>query len=108
MTEQRTSTGDRLATRPIRARRRARSLGGMSFAAFANRETPRDLGPDRLSMCLACGARMADCLIRTGSPRCHDCRDAHAPLRADLVLGGSRRPRLVPDLEPAYELPRAA
>jgi hypothetical protein len=28
---------------------------------------------------------MADCLIRTASLRCHDCRDARAPLRNDLV-----------------------
>jgi hypothetical protein len=30
---------------------------------------------------------MAPCLVRAGSPRCHDCRDANAPLRADLVEG---------------------
>jgi hypothetical protein len=68
----------------------------MSFAA------------SRISICLACGARMADCLIRTGSPRCHDCRDAHAPLRADLVEDRGRRLRLVPQVEAAQELPRAA
>jgi hypothetical protein len=62
----------------------------------------------RISPCLACGARIADCLIRAGSPRCHDCRDAHAPLRSDLVEGRGRRLRLVPDVEPARELPRAA
>jgi hypothetical protein len=80
----------------------------MSFAAFDNGETPRDLGPDRVSTCLACGARMADCLVRTGSPRCHDCRDAQAPLRAELVLGTARRLRPVPELEPADDLPKAA
>ena len=62
----------------------------------------------RASICLACGALMADCLIRTGSPRCHDCRDAHAPLRADLVEDPGRRLRLVPPIEPGHELPRAA
>jgi hypothetical protein len=28
---------------------------------------------------------MAPCLVRAASVRCHDCRDEHAPLRADLV-----------------------
>jgi hypothetical protein len=51
---------------------------------------------------------MADCLIRTGSTRCHDCRDARTPLRADLVEGWDRRLRLVPDVDPAHELPSAA
>jgi hypothetical protein len=51
---------------------------------------------------------MADCLIRTASPRCHDCRDARAPLRADLVEGRARHLRLVPPLEPASDLPKAA
>jgi hypothetical protein len=35
--------------------------------------------------CLSCGTTMAACLRRTGSLRCHDCRDANAPLRAELV-----------------------
>lgn len=42
---------------------------------------------DRLATCLACGRRMAPCLVRAASPRCHDCRDSHAPLRADLFEG---------------------
>jgi hypothetical protein len=36
-------------------------------------------------MCLACGGRIAPVLVRAASPRCIDCRDARAPLRADLV-----------------------
>jgi hypothetical protein len=34
---------------------------------------------------LACGGEMAPCLVRAASPRCHDCRERQAPLRADLV-----------------------
>ena len=79
----------------------------MSFVAADYEGTRHEAASHRVSMCLACGARMADCLIRTGSPRCHDCRDARTPLRADLVAG--RRPslRLVPPL-PAEELRKAA
>lgn len=51
---------------------------------------------DRLSTCLACASPMAPCLVRAASPRCHDCRDTHAPLRADLVEPVLR---LVPPLE---------
>jgi hypothetical protein len=60
---------------------------------------------DRLSTCLACGSPMAQCLVRAASPRCHDCRDTHAPLRADLV-----EPilRLVPPLELGQEHERQA
>jgi hypothetical protein len=53
----------------------------------------------RLSTCLACGEQMAPCLVRAASPRCHDCRDIHAPLRADLVEP-ERRLRLVSLTEP--------
>jgi hypothetical protein len=42
----------------------------------------------RHSICCACGSQMAPCLVRAASPRCHDCRDSHAPLRADLVEAG--------------------
>jgi alkylhydroperoxidase family enzyme len=35
--------------------------------------------------CLACGEALAQALRVAGSLRCHDCRDAHAPLREDLV-----------------------
>jgi len=41
----------------------------------------------RLATCMACGRRMAPCLVRAASPRCHDCRDSRAPLRADLFEG---------------------
>jgi hypothetical protein len=37
------------------------------------------------SLCLACGGEVAPSLSRTGSVRCHDCRDVDAPLRPDLV-----------------------
>jgi hypothetical protein len=80
----------------------------MSFTASDLQQTRREQGFEHAATCLACGARMADCLIRMGSPRCHDCRDVDAPLRADLVLAASRRLRLVPDAEPADTLPRAA
>lgn len=80
----------------------------MRFAASDLQGVRHGLSSDRASMCLACGARMADCLIRTGSTRCHDCRDARTPLRADLVEGWDRRLRLVPDVDPAHELPSAA
>jgi hypothetical protein len=44
--------------------------------------------------CLACGGPMADCLGECGSLRCHDCRAAHKPLRADLAASTrpARRP----------------
>jgi hypothetical protein len=37
------------------------------------------------SICLACGDLLSPALERAGSLRCHDCRDAGAPLRTDLV-----------------------
>jgi len=61
----------------------------------------------RLSTCLACGERMAPCLVRAASPRCHDCRDVHAPLLAELVEGKARVLRLVQP-EPVADLPKAA
>ena len=52
----------------------------------APRKEDRENGmPRRLVVCLACGGKMAPCLVRGGSPRCHDCREHQAPLRADLV-----------------------
>jgi hypothetical protein len=58
--------------------------------------------PDRLSTCLACGSQIAPVLVLAASPRCHDCRDIHAPLRADLL-----EPDLLPlpplELEQEYE-----
>ena len=39
----------------------------------------------RNTTCLACGDCIAPSLAVVASLRCHDCRDAHAPLRADLV-----------------------
>jgi hypothetical protein len=80
----------------------------MSFATVDYEGTRHELACDHVSTCLACGARMADCLIRTASPRCHDCRDARAPLRADLVEDRRRHLWLVPQPEPVYDLPKAA
>jgi hypothetical protein len=54
----------------------------------------------RNSICLACGAEMAPCLVRAASVRCHDCRDEHTPLRADLV---ERRLVLVHSAEPKVD-----
>jgi hypothetical protein len=52
---------------------------------------------------------MAATLMRAGSLRCHDCRDANVPLREDLV---EPRLRLVPPVADDYlhghELPAAA
>ncbi len=65
--------------------------------------------PSRLHTCLACGDEMAATLMRAGSVRCHDCRDANVPLREDLV---EPRLRLVPPVADDYlhghELPAAA
>lgn len=36
-------------------------------------------------ICLACGGDLPDVLRRTASLRCHDCREGHTPLRADLA-----------------------
>jgi hypothetical protein len=65
--------------------------------------------PSRLHTCLACGSELAPCLVRAASLRCHDCRDAKAPLREDLVEGASRL-YLLPSVEPGRgaELQRAA
>jgi len=52
----------------------------------AQRNGDRENGkPRRLAICLACGTEMAPCLAKAASPRCHDCRERQAPLRADLV-----------------------
>jgi hypothetical protein len=52
----------------------------------APRNEGRENGmPGQLAICLACGGEMAPCLVRAASPRCHDCRERKAPLRADLV-----------------------
>jgi hypothetical protein len=56
----------------------------MYFVAPRNEDRENGM-PRRLAICLACGGEMAPCLVRAGSPRCHDCRERQAPLRADLV-----------------------
>jgi hypothetical protein len=38
------------------------------------------------SICLACGGALPPALDRSASLRCHDCRDADAPLRPELVV----------------------
>jgi hypothetical protein len=44
--------------------------------------------------CLACGVELSPSLERSGSLRCHDCRDVDAPLRSDLVGQPERRRRI--------------
>jgi hypothetical protein len=56
----------------------------MYFVAPRNADQKSGM-PRRLAICLACGREMAPCLVRAASPRCHDCRERQAPLRADLV-----------------------
>ena len=65
--------------------------------------------PEQLWTCLACGSRMEPCLVRAGSPRCHDCRDTHAPLRSELAEGdGNVQALPLVSATPARELRRAA
>jgi len=45
----------------------------------------RSEADDHQTVCLSCGSRMTPSLVRAASPRCIDCRDTNAPLRADLV-----------------------
>ena len=40
----------------------------------------------RTPICLSCGAELAATLARLASLRCHDCRDAHAPLDSRYQL----------------------
>jgi hypothetical protein len=56
----------------------------MYFVAPRNEDQEKGM-PRRLVVCLACGGRVAPCLVRAASPRCHDCRERQAPLRAELV-----------------------
>jgi len=56
----------------------------MYFVAPRNEDREHGM-PRRLAICLGCGGEMAPCLVRAASPRCHDCRERQAPLRADLV-----------------------
>jgi hypothetical protein len=79
----------------------------MNSVSLDHGVTHHELPSGRAATCLACGARMADCLVRTASVRCHDCRDARTPLRADLVEGAAPLLRLVP-AEPAPDLRKAA
>jgi hypothetical protein len=44
------------------------------------------------NLCLSCGDALPPALDRSGSLRCHDCRDANVPLRDDLV----EPPRILP------------
>jgi hypothetical protein len=41
--------------------------------------------PRSISICLACGDALSPALERFASLRCHDCRDAGAPIRAELL-----------------------
>jgi len=49
-----------------------------------------ETAPQSTSICLACGDDLSPALARSTSLRCHDCRDAGAPIRADLL---ARMPR---------------
>jgi len=63
----------------------------------------------RLTTCLACGGPIASSLAWAGSPRCHDCRDAKAPLRAELVEPQTGHLHLVRPVDySGQHLPRAA
>jgi hypothetical protein len=46
---------------------------------------PETNKPRSISICLACGDALSPALARSASLRCHDCRDAGAPIRAELV-----------------------
>jgi len=55
---------------------------------------PETNEPRSISICLACGDALSPALARSVSLRCHDCRDAGTPIRAELVertQGLSRR-----------------
>jgi len=41
--------------------------------------------PTSTSICLACGDALSPALARSASLRCHDCRDAAAPIRPELL-----------------------
>jgi hypothetical protein len=43
-------------------------------------------------ICLSCGDELSAVLARSASLRCHDCRHAEAPLRAELVSSRFSRP----------------
>jgi hypothetical protein len=43
-------------------------------------------------VCLACGEPLAPTLALAAAVRCHDCRAAAAPLRAELVRGDDPAP----------------
>jgi hypothetical protein len=51
------------------------------------------MNPPTTSTCLACGLELSLTLERSGSLRCHDCRDADAPLRSELVDEGRPAPK---------------
>ena len=44
------------------------------------------------SICLACGAALAPALERFASLRCHDCRDAGAAIRQELLPHANATP----------------
>jgi hypothetical protein len=71
---QRVPSDRKVKVRPGRRRTHPPAREG---AAIDERFTP--------SICLACGETLPPALARSASLRCHDCRDAGAPLRAELV-----------------------
>jgi hypothetical protein len=60
--------------------------------------------------CLSCGAELAEPLRRTASLRCHECRDAGAPISFELAVQaqGLCRARAAQAFEDALAARRAA
>jgi hypothetical protein len=48
--------------------------------------TPLTLRSDHHPLCLSCGVELAKPLRRASSLRCHDCREARAPISFELAL----------------------
>jgi hypothetical protein len=60
--------------------------------------------------CLSCGAELAESLRRTASLRCHECRDAGAPISFELAVRTHElcRARAAQTFEAALSARRAA
>jgi hypothetical protein len=64
--------------------------------------------PPRSGICFSCGDDLSDPLRRSGSLRCHDCRDACAPLDPELVEPPAQKPAEPPKKRRRRLLRRAA
>jgi hypothetical protein len=60
---------------------RSRKKAGRSLFPVRGRRTMFQM----TLICLACGEELQPALADAGSLRCQDCRDTHAPLRADFA-----------------------